>query len=95
MKRNLNAMSKAKDVIFDSENPEWTKETFANSLDVSGKSLLDAAKKLRATRGKQIEPKKIPISIRLSENIINYFKADGAGWQSRIEQALQDVVGRK
>lgn len=88
-------MSKSKQQIFDDDNPEWNEHTFAKSIDVSGKSLLEAAKELRKARGKQIEPKKIPISIRLSENIINHFKAGGSGWQSRIEQALQEVISHK
>lgn len=88
-------MSKSKQVIFDNDNPEWTNDTFAKSIDVGGKSLLEAAKALRATRGKQIAPKKVPISIRLSEEIINHFKAGGAGWQSRIEQALQEAILNK
>jgi len=88
-------MSKSKQKIFDDENKEWTKETFAKSIDVRGKNLAQAAAALRATRGKQVEPKKIPISIRLSENIINHFKNGGSGWQSRIEQALQEAIGQK
>lgn len=88
-------MSKAKQNFGDNDNPEWTKEAFAKSIKVRGKNLVEAANALRATRGKQIEPKKIPISIRLSENIINHFKSGGAGWQSRIEKALQDAISHK
>lgn len=95
MKRNLKDMSKSKQKIGDNDNPEWTNETFAKSIEVRGKNLVEAAKALRATRGKQIEPRKIPISIRLSENIINHFKSGGAGWQSRIEQALQEAILHK
>ncbi|KAF0115762.1 MAG: hypothetical protein FD163_2093 [Hyphomonadaceae bacterium] len=88
-------MSKSKKIIIDNDNPEWTDEIFAKSIDVRGKSLVEAANALRRARGKQIEPKKIPISIRLSENVISHFKAGGMGWQSRIEQALQDVIAGK
>lgn len=38
-------------------NPQWTKKTFAKSIDVSGKSLLEAANFLRAKIGKEIYEK--------------------------------------
>lgn len=88
-------MSKSKLIIFADDNKEWTKETFAKSIGVRGKNLVEAANALRRSRGKQIEPRKIPISIRLSENVINHFKAGGLGWQSRIEQALQEAIAQK
>lgn len=95
MKRNIKDMSKSKQILSDKDNPEWTKEVFAKSIDVRGKSLVDAAKTLRRARGAQKAPKKIPVSIRLSENIVNHFKAGGLGWQSRIEEALQEIIAGK
>jgi len=34
------------------------------------------------------ETRKIPISIRLSSEVISHFRAAGKGWQTRIDAAL-------
>jgi uncharacterized protein (DUF4415 family) len=41
-------------------------------------------------RGPQKAPKKKPLAIRLSPDVVEYFKATGAGWQSRIDSALRE-----
>lgn len=46
----------------------------------------------RVTRGKQKLPTKVPISIRLSPEVINYFKSTGEGWQSRIDEILKQHI---
>ncbi|OBX09081.1 toxin-antitoxin system, antitoxin component [Gallibacterium salpingitidis] len=40
------------------------------------------------TRGKQKSPTKQAVTIRLSPEIIEAFKAEGKGWQSRINEVL-------
>jgi uncharacterized protein (DUF4415 family) len=45
-----------------------------------------------ATRGPQKAPTKKPLAIRLSPDVVDYFKATGAGWQSRIDSALRDWI---
>jgi uncharacterized protein (DUF4415 family) len=44
----------------------------------------------RARRGKQKSPTKLPTTIRLSPDVMAAFKATGAGWQTRIDNALKD-----
>jgi uncharacterized protein (DUF4415 family) len=44
----------------------------------------------RRTRGKQKEPAKKQLTIRLSAEVIDLFKATGKGWQARIDNALRD-----
>jgi uncharacterized protein (DUF4415 family) len=46
----------------------------------------------RGQRGTQKTPTKERISIRLSQDVINYFKAKGDGWQTRIDRALTAFV---
>ncbi len=48
--------------------------------------------KLQRQRGKQKLPTKQPISIRLSSEVINYFKSVGKGWQTNIDKVLVDYV---
>jgi len=35
---------------------------------------------------------KKPVSLRLDEEVINYFKSKGAGWQTRMNDILADYV---
>ena len=43
-------------------------------------------------RGPQILPTKTSITIRLSNEVIQYFKKDGKGWQSRINDFLLEKL---
>ncbi len=43
-------------------------------------------------RGAQIAPKKVPVSIRLSPQVIEFFKAKGRKWQTRIDEALLEYM---
>jgi len=49
-------------------------------------------KKKRGERGLQKKPRKIPISSRYSEEVVEYFKKTGAGWQTRMDIALQVFI---
>ena len=49
----------------------------------------------RARRGKQKQPTKVPVSIRLDPDVVNYFRATGEGWQSRINEALVEYVTKQ
>ena len=36
---------------------------------------------------------KIAVSIRIDRDVLEYFKAGGPGWQTRINEALRKVAG--
>lgn len=79
---------------FDEENPEWTAEDFARARppqEVLRPAVLSAFKK---TRGPQKSPTKVPVSIRLSREVIEHFRAAGPGWQGRIDEALKKAMSR-
>jgi len=46
------------------------------------------------TRGrpKQLQTK-VPVSLRLDPDVVEAFKADGPGWQSRMNAALRKAAG--
>ncbi len=46
----------------------------------------------RRVRGVQKRPTKVPVSIRLSPEVIDYFKSQGKGWQTRVDEVLQEFV---
>jgi uncharacterized protein (DUF4415 family) len=54
-----------------------------------------AAVRGRGERGPQKSPTKEMISIRLSREVLDYFRGTGEGWQSRIDDTLKRVVARK
>ncbi|HMK56012.1 MAG TPA: BrnA antitoxin family protein [Dissulfurispiraceae bacterium] len=43
-------------------------------------------------RGPQKTLKKAQMTIRLSQDVIAFFKATGRGWQTKIDKALKDYV---
>ena len=43
-------------------------------------------------RGPQKAPTKKSIAIRLSQDVVENFKSTGAGWQSRIDDALRKYL---
>ena len=46
----------------------------------------------RGERGPQRAPVKERVTLRLSPEVVDYFKAGGSGWQTRLDQALQQYV---
>ena len=75
-----------------SDNPEWTAEEMARAQPFS-EVLPELAASARRVRGKQKAPTKQLVSLRLDRSIIEAFKAEGAGWQRRINEALRHAVG--
>ena len=49
-----------------------------------------SAKVVRKPGRPKAETTKIPTAIRLSSDVVEYFKSTGTGWQSRIDAALRD-----
>lgn len=52
--------------------------------------LPESLQRKTGTRGPQRAPTKERISIRLSPGVVQSFRATGAGWQARIDAALED-----
>lgn len=53
----------------------------------------EGGKLVRRGRPRSEHPK-VPISIRLSEDVLARFKASGPGWQSRIDAALKEWLAQ-
>ena len=79
-----------------SDNPEWTAEDFANARPA--REVLPAAffhaldKSRQGRRGSQKAPVKALVSLRLDQDVIAHFRAQGPGWQSRINAALREAL---
>jgi uncharacterized protein (DUF4415 family) len=59
----------------------------------SNGDILDAkGRVIRRGRGPQKTPTKERITIRLSHEVVNHFRAGGKGWQSRMDEVLRKWV---
>ena len=80
--------------LIEDENPEWTDEKFARARPASEvlPELFGAqvAKTMLKPRGKQVAPTKRAVTVRYSPDVLDAFKATGAGWQTRMDAALKD-----
>ena len=57
-----------------------------------GSKAVHEALKAKRARGQQKTPIKQPVSIRLSPEVVEYFKSTGKGWQTRMDEVLRDYV---
>jgi uncharacterized protein (DUF4415 family) len=87
---------KPKPEQIDYENPEATDEWFAKArpakdvlAELVGQEAAQAM--LKPKRGRPVlESPKAHVNIRLDADILGAFKGTGAGWQTRVNNALRD-----
>lgn len=73
----------------DMDNPEWSKADAKAAVHFDG--LPDSLQhKLRGQRGPQKAPRKVQTAVRYDADILDAFKADGPGWQTRMNDALRE-----
>jgi len=86
-------MAKRKPI--DTDNPPMTTAQLKR-LRPAAEVLPDiVAAHARGVRGPQKKPLKVPVAIRLSPEVLAHFKAKGRGWQTRIDQALKEVIDKR
>jgi uncharacterized protein (DUF4415 family) len=83
--------------LIDDENPEWTAADFAKARPASEvlPQIFGAkvAQEMLKPRGRpRAEHPKERINIRLSHEVVEYFKSAGDGWQTRIDAALRQFI---
>ena len=94
----LKAMASDDDcIVFDEDNPELTPEDFARMRPVDDlppklRDKIIAAFPKTKLRGPQKAPSKVPVSLRLSRDVVDHYKAAGPGWQTRIDNALREAI---
>ncbi len=63
--------------------------------DLSGDGWPEKFAKAGVLRGRPpVARPKVSTTIRLSQEVLDYFKADGRGWQTRIDEALREWIGK-
>jgi len=64
--------------VVDRDNPPWSEEMLGPPV-------------MRRGRGPQKAPTKVLTTLRLDADVVAFFRAQGAGYQSRINEALRRV----
>ena len=80
----------ARDLRDVSNNPELTKKDFTKARPFA-EALPELAASIRKGRGPNKSPIKKLVSIRLSGQVIDAYRAKGPGWQSRIDADLRKI----
>ena len=61
--------------------------------DLSGDGWPEKFAKVAVRRGRPpVARPKVSTTIRLSQDVIDHFRADGKGWQTRIDDALREWI---
>jgi uncharacterized protein (DUF4415 family) len=79
---------------FDIPSPEEEAKIHSGIVDDPDAKELsdDELKQLRPVGRPKAAVTKRPVSIRLSPEVIEYFKATGKGWQTRMDEVLKEYV---
>ena len=75
------------------DNPEWTEADFAKARPASEVLPEGLYQSLTRGRGPAKHPTKTPVSIRLSARVLDHYRAQGAGWQTRLNADLEALIG--
>jgi len=97
-KGNIMKKKKPNPYLIDDENPEWTEADFRGA--VSGREFFTklwgkkkAEEFFARYPGSRKKAKIVkPISIRLTPEVEEFFRATGKGWQTRINTVLSEWV---
>jgi uncharacterized protein (DUF4415 family)/uncharacterized DUF497 family protein len=85
----------------DDDNPEWTKEDFANARPaadalpgfIGEKSTQEL---MRRSRGRPPKAdKKVNQTLRLDADVVEAYRQQGRGWQARINEILRENMPRR
>jgi uncharacterized protein (DUF4415 family) len=96
-KRKARALSDAEEkriqagIAADPDNPEWNAQDFRRAKPFT--KAFPMLAKSRRIRGMHKQPTKIVVSLRLTREVVERFKAAGRGWQTRIDEALKKAAG--
>jgi len=83
--------------VADTDNPPTRPQDWEHAI--SSHSLRELREQLAARRGPdqrgpQPRSTKVAVTVRYSPEVVTYFKATGAGWQTRMDAVLRDYVAR-
>ncbi len=79
---------KDEDITVDDDNPMTTAADWEGAAMKINGHVIGVTRR----RGKQKAPTKFITTLRLSPEVMDYFKAQGDGWQTRIDDILREYV---
>jgi len=88
MRKNTGSRKKKKWVDPD-DAPELTREYFRRADIYEGDTLVRRGRPPIGNRPKEA------VKLRLSPDVLDHFRAGGAGWQTRINETLEKAVQRE
>jgi len=75
--------------------PEWRDADFKRARPIEDfPDLKTALERARGQRGPQKSPTKERVALRLDRDIVDHFRHGGPGWQTRINDALAELLKR-
>jgi uncharacterized protein (DUF4415 family) len=74
------------------EEETWGQAVVAKGGGYAAVRAAVAAKRKPGQRGPQVAPTKQLVSVRYSPEVLAFFKSGGAGWQTRMDEALKQWV---
>ena len=74
--------------------PATQPDDWNNAFVTHSAGELRAAVAARRTRGPNRKPTKEQVAVRYSPEVLAYFRATGAGWQTRMDEALREYVSQ-
>ena len=77
------------------DNPDWTKADFAKARSASEALPPELYRSLTRARGPAKQPTKTPVSIRLSARVLDHYRSQGVGWQTRLNADLESLIGKR
>lgn len=83
-------------IASDPENPEWTNEEMMRARPFREvlPQLAASIDRAIAARGRPpAEKTKIPVTIRLDPDVVDFYRSTGKGWQSRMNDDLRKAAG--
>ena len=74
--------------------PEWSDDVFARAEIAAGDKIVRPAQGTLTKRGRPPigEATKQQVTLRLAPKVVEYFKAGGSGWQTRVNEVLERYV---
>jgi uncharacterized protein (DUF4415 family) len=76
----------------DDDNPSTTAADWEQAIVTTGGGVTATLAALRRGRGPQKAARKVPTALRLSPEVVAFFKAGGRGWQTRVDEVLKQYV---
>lgn len=80
-----------REIALDPDAPEWTDQDWARARPAV-EAVPHVVERHRRARGKQKAPTKEKVTLRLDSGIVDHFRAGGRGWQTRLNEALRQVI---